>query len=106
VGTAGSGGGSCDISGAWRQPLGGEGSSSWTFTPLGGGRYSGREQGLGNVTGTAVVSGPSVRIDWVSPDGAYAGVNELTLDPACRVARGKVTFTRGRSDSVPLTLER
>lgn len=87
----------CDISGTWRVKVRAdwpETESVWTFTPLGGGRYSGQEKGMGNATGTAVVNGDMLRLDWLSvkrlfgEDVRESGYFEWRLDAACRFGDG------------------
>lgn len=100
----GGGGGVCDVSGAWRHTTDGA-TATWTFTPLGGGRYQAQEQGLGNATGTAVLVGTSLRVEWTTSDGG-AGVFQWNLDPNCLSGRGTVTFTRGVSGTRGSFIER
>lgn len=80
----------CDIGGQWRMNTQNVGQSTWTFSPLGGNRYSGQETGLGNASGTASVNGNSLRLEWRT--GSYSGVVELTLDASCRSAQGRQVF--------------
>jgi hypothetical protein len=108
---AGSGGGDiygnagCDLSGTWQEDLEGQGQSTWSFTSLGGGRYRGQEQGLGNATAELTVSGRGLRMDWKA-NGGYAGYSELTLDSACNTATGTVFYSSGRSGTSKIQLKR
>lgn len=69
-----------DITGTW-EDTGNYGSSRWRFTALGGNRYHAQQTGFGNATGTAVVTGTRLRIDWTCCGGAYAGYADYNLDP-------------------------
>jgi hypothetical protein len=93
----GTSGGGCDISGTWRVKVRAdwpETESVWTFTSLGGGRYSGTEKGMGNATGTATVNGDILHLDWLSvrrlfgEDVREEGYMEWRLDAACRLGEG------------------
>jgi hypothetical protein len=73
------------------------GHSIWTFTPSAGGSYAGEEQGLGNATGTAVMNGNTMRLDWRT--GGFSGLVEVLMDPACLVGQGWHIFNSGRTGS-------
>jgi hypothetical protein len=87
---------SCDIAGQWRMDTANVGQSTWTFTPSGG-SYAGVEQGLGNATGTAVMNGSSMQLQWRT--GGYSGLVELTIDPSCSAGQGQHIFYSGRAGS-------
>lgn len=100
-------GGGCDVGppARWRMTDDQNNQSVWTFTPSGGGRYAAREEGLGNATGTAVVSGTRMRLDWSTTSG-YAGFNEWDLGPRCTGGAGQINFTAGTSGSRGARLDR
>ncbi|OPX99072.1 MAG: hypothetical protein A4E60_02883 [Syntrophorhabdus sp. PtaB.Bin047] len=76
---------SCDISGTWRHGT----QETWTFTPLGGNRYSAREEGFGHASGTAVVTGNQLRIDYVTRDGRIRGYYAVEISADCRLMSGR-----------------
>jgi len=94
----------CNVSGTWRHTTSGVGQALWIFTPLGGGRYTAREQGLDNATGTAVVAGYHVRVDWRT--GRFAGFYEWDLNPECTLGSGRLVVTAGGSGTYGSRLER
>jgi hypothetical protein len=91
----------CDISGAWRNKVAANWDATesiWTFTSLGGNRYSAREQGMGNATGIAVLVGDALRLDWETPtrrlfgeDVKDTGFYEWKLDASCNFGDGKIS---------------
>jgi hypothetical protein len=95
----------CDLSGTWQEGLDGQGQSTWTFTSLGGGKYRGQEQGLGNAAATLTVNGRALRMDWTA-QGGYRGYAEMTLDAACNAADGTNFYTEGRRGSSKIRLQR
>lgn len=98
-------GGGCDLTGRWRHYLQGIGQSVFTFTPLGGGRYSMREEGLGNATGTVVVNGNRARMDWTSVQSNDAGYIEWTMT-TCSLGEGTLFYTYGKSGTIADRIER
>ncbi len=93
----------CEIGGQWRMtaPFG---QSTWTFSPLGNNRYSAQEQGMGNATGTATVSGYVVQYGWRA--GVVTGQNQFTLDRSCTNGPGHVEFHTGGSGIHPARWDR
>ncbi|MGE0421553.1 MAG: hypothetical protein AB7O88_04780 [Reyranellaceae bacterium] len=81
-----------NLAGTWRNmtPLG---QSNWALRALGGGRYEARESGMGNATGTAVLSGTTLTIDFRT--GNVAGRYQWTLDTQCTAGQGTLVFTAG-----------
>jgi hypothetical protein len=75
----------CNISGVWRHGT----TETWTFTPLGNNRYNAQESGFGNASGTAVVTGNRVRIDYVTRDGRIRGYYDVALNTDCSLAEGR-----------------
>jgi hypothetical protein len=94
----------CDIGGQWRMNTQNVGQSTWTFSSLGGNQYSGQETGLGNASGTAIVNGDSLRLEWRT--GGYSGVVELRLDANCSSGQGRQVFHTGRTGSEASTWTR
>lgn len=91
-------GAGCDIAGQWQMSTANVGTSRWTFTPLGGGRYAAQESGLGNAGGTATVAGNAFRLEWRTT-GGWSGIVDLTLAPDCGSGQGRHTFLTGRTGS-------
>jgi hypothetical protein len=94
----------CDISGRWQMNTTNVGTSQWTFTRRPDGYYHGQEAGLGNATGTAMVSGSIFYLEWVT--GSGAGNVRLSLDPTCSVGNGQHAFTQGRAGAENTTWRR
>jgi hypothetical protein len=97
-------GAAVDITGTWVDNTEGFGQSRWILKPIGPGRYSATQQGLGNVSGTAVVTGRHVRIDWSS--GGWAAFIEYDLDAAGTSGSGILTITQGRTGRYRTTITR
>jgi hypothetical protein len=98
--------GNCDMSGTWRHIVQGIGESTFTFTSAGNGRYSVQETGLGNASGTAVVNGTRVRLDWLSSQSGDRGYTEWDMSNGCTVGNGNLVYTSGRSGTIPNRIER
>jgi hypothetical protein len=83
-----------DLSGTtWtHDSVGVGGTSIFTFTSKGGGSYTFTESGLGNVKGTATLSGRTLTMEWT--EGAYSGSHRYALDENFAVGRGTLTWTR------------
>ncbi len=92
------------VGGAWEQSTEGVGTSTWNFTPVGRGRYRALEQGLGGATGTAILTGRTLRIEFKWAGGA--GVYEWTLNAEGNSGNGKLTFTSGRSGTYSSKIKR
>lgn len=90
----------CDISGQWQMALSWI-ATNWTFTAVGNNQYSAQEQGGGNATGTAVVSGTQMQLSWST--GGSAGTHALVLDPSCSRATGTNTYANQTSEAVTWT---
>lgn len=75
----------CDISGTWRHGA----NETWTFTSLGSNRYSAHEQGFGHASGTAVMTGNQLRIDYVTRDGRIRGYYVVEISADCRLMSGR-----------------
>jgi hypothetical protein len=81
------------LQGSWTNKLTGGGASTWTFTPLPGGRYDAREVGMGNARGTAVLKGNHLHIDFTTAD--VVGAYDVDLDAAGTNGAGQVSFSQG-----------
>ncbi len=83
-----------DIAGTWRH--GADTGETWTFTPLGGGRYAAVAT-LGIASGTAVVTGNKMIMDVVSKDGKITGKYQGTFAADGRSANGTLRDSTGAS---------
>jgi hypothetical protein len=98
------GGGACTLTGSWRNRA--TVTTTWTFTPQGAGRYAARERGGCNATGTATLTGRTVRLTWSCPAG-YAGLYQWELNAECTRGTGSVTHTgRRKKGTVHSTITR
>lgn len=86
--------GICNVAGRWRQTTRGVGTSIWTLTHLEENRYRATEQGSGNATGTAVLTGNKLRLD--ASVGNLKGYYLWTITPNCKGGSGILVFTGGR----------
>jgi hypothetical protein len=82
--------GLCSVRGKWSQSTSSVGSSVWNVEENG----TATEDGLGRATGTASLSGTTMRITWTTSNG-WAGVYEWVMDQKCAAGRGKLTFSAG-----------
>ena len=91
AGTAG-----CDITArTWQQTSPGLCPSSlWRFTHRGDGTYEAKEEGCGNVTGTATYDGTTLLVDF-QYGGEGTGRYAWPLDGQCQGAAGTVTWSSG-----------
>jgi hypothetical protein len=96
----------CDMNGTWRHYIQGIGESTLTFSSLGNGRYSVRESGLGNASGTAYVNGTRVRLDWTSSQSGDGGYTEWDMSNGCNLGTGNLTYTYGKSGTFTNRIER
>jgi hypothetical protein len=78
----------CQLGGSWSQTTTDVGSTTWSIRADG----KAQEQGIGNASGTASLSGNILTITWTTSDG-YAGVYRWTLDAQCN-GSGMLTFTK------------
>ena len=83
----------CNVSGQWEQTATDVGSSIWILTSADGDRYQAQENGMGNATGTGVMTGNRIRIEWRTGD--YSGIYEWTIDPSCTTGEGQLVFFSG-----------
>ena len=67
--------------------------SWWTFTPLGDGRFSAVERGLGNATGVATLVGNRLHIDFTWAAGA--GFYDVDLNADGTYGTGRFLITQG-----------
>jgi hypothetical protein len=81
------------LQGSWANQLTGGGASTWTFAPLGGGRYDAQEAGMGNARGTAVLTGKHLHIDFVT--GPVVGAYDVDLSTSGADGTGQVSFSEG-----------
>jgi hypothetical protein len=77
----------------WMNNVKGMENSTWTFTPLGDGRFSAQEVGLGYATGTAVLTGDHLRIDFTTSGGA--GYYDVDLNADGTAGSGQCVQTQG-----------
>ena len=96
----------CDMNGTWRHYIQGIGESTLTFSSLGNGRYSVRESGLGNASGTANVNGTRVRLDWTSSQSGDGGYTEWDMSNMCNLGTGNLIYTYGKSGTFTNRIER
>ena len=82
-----------EIAGVWQNEATGE---TWTFTPLGGGRYTAVETG-GIARGTAVVTGNKMTMDIASNDGTATAKYEATFAANGRSANVTVRYSTGQT---------
>ncbi|MBL7222887.1 MAG: hypothetical protein ISS72_03445 [Candidatus Brocadiae bacterium] len=82
-----------NIVGVWQHEATGE---TWTFTPLGGGRYAAVEKG-GIARGTAVVTGNKMTMDIVSNDGKATAKYEAIFAAGGRSANVTVRYSTGQT---------
>jgi hypothetical protein len=101
---AGTAWGECNVSGQWQQTIPGRGASTWTLTPAGGNRYGAQETGLGNASGTAVMSGNQLRIEWRT--GTWTGNYVWVIDGSCTTGVGRVTVYTGEPGVATSTAHR
>jgi hypothetical protein len=94
----------CNVAGEWQHTTNSIGTATWTFTLIGSNRYSAQERGLGNATGTAVMTGSRLRVDWRT--GGYSGIYEWAIDAGCANGQGQLTFLSGRSGAFGSALKR
>jgi hypothetical protein len=96
-----------DITGAWQSNTRGAGVATWRFTPQGGGRYTAQQEGFGNATGTAVVTGSRLRVDWRTWNG-YVGYDDYNLDASGNYGSGisYVTASPNGASRADITLTR
>ncbi len=87
-------GSAVDISGTWTV---GEGGEAWTFTPLGGGRYSAAEKQFGRVRTTATVNGNKMTMHIPTEDADLTLTYEATFAADGRSASVTVGYGTGRS---------
>lgn len=87
--------GTCHLAGTWANTLNGRGQGTWTFSPLGDGRYQARESGFAGASGTATLSGNQVTLDFTFQGGR--GTYTLTLSSDC--ARAEGTWRNTHPDS-------
>ena len=90
-----SGGATCNFEGATlrQDSQGACATSEWRIARQPDGSWAATETGCGNATGTAVVAGGSLRIDFTF--GGGAGYYEWTLRPDCSGGDGQLVFTGG-----------
>ncbi|HVS34444.1 MAG TPA: hypothetical protein VMS17_02615 [Gemmataceae bacterium] len=81
------------LQGSWSNQLAGGGASTWTFTPLGGGRYDAHEVGMGDARGTAVLTNHHLHIDFVTAE--MVGAYDVDLDATGTGGTGQVSFSQG-----------
>ncbi len=84
----------CDVSGTWRHGGSGE---TWTFSNTGPGRYNAVEKGFGNASGTGVMSGNALRIDYVTKDGRVKGYYEFKISGDCKSGEGRYSDSQPKS---------
>ncbi len=82
-----------DLAGTWQHKATGE---TWTFTPLGGGRYAAAEK-RGIARGTAVVTGNKMTMDIASQDGKVTVKYEVTIAADGRSATVIARYSTGQS---------
>lgn len=82
----------CTLAGRWSNRVEGLGPSTWTISADG----KAVESGLGDVTGTAMLSGNKLTIRWEKDE--YAGVYEWSLGTDCTSGTGTLTWTRYPDD--------
>jgi hypothetical protein len=85
----------CNVAGQWQQTAADVGSSIWILTHIGDNRYSAQENGMGNATGTGLMTGNRIRIDWRTGD--WSGIYEWSIDPSCTSGEGELVFFSGGS---------
>ncbi len=91
--TATAPGPAADIAGTWQHKATGE---SWTFTPLGGGRYTAVEK-RGIARGTATVTGNKMTMEIASQDGKITVKYEATIAADGRSANVTLRYSTGQS---------
>jgi hypothetical protein len=99
------GGDTVNLTGSWLISTDTFNPTNWTFTPAGAGRYQVAEAGGGYATGSAMVTGNRVQINWSTTFG-YAGTIVCTIAAGGRTAAGTNTLTSGRPGVYNATMRR
>ena len=90
------------VSGLWQHNTlyaGQSYTSQWSLTPIAGRSYAAQEIGLGNATGTAVLNGNILAINWIT--SAETGTYQWNLDADFTSGVGTLTFTGGARAGTP-----
>lgn len=96
--------GGTDISGTWGHKIERLGNSAWVFTKTAEDTYFAQEKGLGNASGTAVLEGNTLTVNWTTPKG-LAGYYQWRLSDDLTQGVGKLVFTKKPAgDGLPSTL--
>lgn len=85
--------GNLDISGKWKCTVQRLGTSTWIFTPLGNGRYSAVEHGMGNATGLVQFNGTQITLNFTT--GPTKGYYIWVFGYSTSYASGTLEFTEG-----------